>query len=277
MPRSENALGPLRDTDLAVEAQSLGACAGVGHHQRRDDSHHAHDDAELTVGHVGREHQVGADAGEGRTIADAVERRVVERPEPRHHRAIPGHLTIDRVHDAAQQEKESSQPDGAHPEEDRRGEHQRCTNCGDGVGTDPVRDQPVDQRPEDGEKRPLERPKRLHPSRPAARDPISVSLFTFGTGPRITAGTGTGKWDRGLFRVQAHPGRSTRKGRPLARPYRQDRVGGSTTIQRLTESRLAREPVEVRWNPGELGWDVPAGSRSGAGGRWPGHHRPLDR
>ena len=124
-------------------------------------------------------------------------------------------------------------------EEDRRGEHERGANRGDGVGTDPVRDQPVDQRPEYGEKRPLERLKRLHPSRPAARDPISVSLFTFGTGPRITAGTGRGKCAKGPI-----PGRGgprppgARTAARCARPDGQDRVDRGPPIQRLAKPRL---------------------------------------
>ena len=241
--------------------------------------------------------QVRADAGEGGTIADPVERRVVERPEPRHHRAVPGHLAVDRVHDPAQQEEESPAGRTSHPEASRRGEHQRGTNCGDGVRTDPVRDQPAG--PGAGRRRKngrssalsgftlpalrrgtgsLSRPYSLrHGAKDNGQNPLEQSDPSVIQTPlssraneahwsaeRVHSGySSTGRLrSRNIRRSPSHPDNGRR---------------GLAGLQGLPESGLARRAGRSASESRRTGWDAAAGSRSEGGGRWRADRRPRDR
>ncbi len=59
---------------------------------------------------------------------------------------MPGHLAVERVHQARQEEQEATQPDPPGAEGQRRGQHDDRADGGQGVRPDTRTEQPADQR-----------------------------------------------------------------------------------------------------------------------------------
>ena len=80
-----------------------------------------------------------------------------------------------------------------------------------------------------------------------------MSLFTFGTGQRITAGTGRGKWRAGPIPGRGGPRPPGAQRRPAARVQtpRIESIGAPRSSASRSPGS-ARQPVELRRNPGEL-------------------------
>src|SRR6185312_14718388 len=131
--------GARGDPDLALDAERLGAGAGVGDHQRGE---HGDDDGgggdALAV-----QREIAGYGGEHDPLLDAVERGVEEGAE---RGALAGHprvAPIEGVHDGADDERDAAEHEQLPPDEDRGEDVQREPGERDRVGREARLDEPV--------------------------------------------------------------------------------------------------------------------------------------
>ena len=146
---SDEPVGALRDADLRLHPDRLGARPGVG----RDRSHREAVDRERRhPAVVARADVVHREAPEDRRVADPVERRVQESAERRHLTAGARHVAVDHV---AEDEHGDEQNAGEEPplreEHERAGADPQGAHDGHRVGTHPqAQEEVTDRRPDVG-------------------------------------------------------------------------------------------------------------------------------
>src|SRR6476620_11311217 len=128
-----------RDPDLALDAQRLGAGAGVAHHQRREDRQHRRGGGDLVA--LRREDR--GDRGEDDALLDAVERRVEKRAELRPLARHARVAAVERVAHRSDDERDPADDVQLLPDEDRGDDVEDQAGDRDGVRRQPRLDQAV--------------------------------------------------------------------------------------------------------------------------------------